>query len=59
MLAKKQEKFWKSKALEGGLSDFHKKGGSVFKLSFKKQKPKIKNVLITKNSEKVLYPILI
>ena len=41
MLANKQERFLKAKTVETGLSDFHKMVISVFKTSFKKQKPKI------------------
>ena len=41
MLNNKQERFLKAKTLETGLSDFHKMIDSVFKTSFKKQKPKI------------------
>ena len=41
MLAKKQERFLKAKTVETELSDFHKMTVSVFKASFKKQKPKI------------------
>ena len=41
MLNNKQERSLKSKTVETGLSDFHKMVVSVFKTSFKKQKPKI------------------
>ena len=41
MLTNKQERFLKAKTFETGLSDFHKMVVSVFKTSFKKQKPKI------------------
>ena len=41
MLTNKQEKLLKAKTFETGLSDFHKMVVSVFKTSFKKQKPKI------------------
>ena len=41
MLTSKQERFLKAKTIETGLSDFHKMVVSVFKTSFKKQKPKI------------------
>ena len=41
MLTNKQERFLKAKTVETGLSDFHKIVVSVFKTSFKKQKPKI------------------
>ena len=41
MLTNKQERFLKAKTVETGLSDFHKMVVSVFKTSFKKQKPKI------------------
>ena len=41
MLTNKQERFFKAKDVETGLSDFHKMVVSVFKTSFKKQKPKI------------------
>ena len=41
MLTNKQERFLKAKTIETGLSDFHKMVVSVFKTSFKKQKPKI------------------
>ena len=41
MLTNKQERFLKAKTVETGLSDFHKMVLSVFKTSFKKQKPKI------------------
>ena len=41
IMTNKQERFLKSKTVETGLSDFHKMGVSVFKTSFKKQKPKI------------------
>ena len=36
-----EERFLKAKTVETGLSDFHKMVVSVFKTSFKKQKPKI------------------
>ena len=41
MLTNKQERFLKAETAETGLSDFHKMVVSVFKTSFKKQKPKI------------------
>ena len=41
MLTNKQERFLKAKTIETGLSDFHKMVVSVFKISFKKEKPKI------------------
>ena len=41
MLTNKQERFLKAKTVETGLSDFHKMVLSVFKTSFKKQKPRI------------------
>ena len=41
MLTNKQERFLKAKTIETGLFDFHKMVVSVFKTSFKKQKPKI------------------
>ena len=41
MLTNKQERFLKAKTFETGLSDFRKMVVSVFKTSFKKQKPKI------------------
>ena len=41
MLTNKQESFLKAKTVETGLSDFHEMVVSVFKTSFKKQKPKI------------------
>ena len=41
MLTNKQERFLKAKTIETGVSDFHKMMVSVFKTSFKKQKPKI------------------
>ena len=41
MLTNKQERFLKANTIETGLSDFHKMVVSVFKTSFKKQKPKI------------------
>ena len=41
MLTNKQERFLKVKTVETGLYDFHKMVVSVFKTSFKKQKPKI------------------
>ena len=41
MLTNKQESFLKAKTVETGLSDFHKMVVSVFKTSFKKQKPKM------------------
>ena len=41
MLTCKQESFLKAKIVENGLSDFHKMVVSVFKTSFRKQKPKI------------------
>ena len=41
MLTNKQERFLKAKTIETGLSDFYKMVVSVFKTSFKKQKPKI------------------
>ena len=51
-LTNKQERFLKSKSV-----DFHKMVVSLFKIGFKKQKPKSHivtiNVLIMKNSEKV------
>ena len=59
VLTNKQERFLKDKTVETGLSDFHKKVVSVFKTSFKKQKPKKVTlimtiiVLIIENSEKV------
>ena len=56
VLTNKQEKFLKAKTVETGLSDFRKMMVSVFKTSFKKQKPEIVitiNVLIMNNSEKV------
>ena len=40
-LTNKQKRFLKTKTVETGLSDFHKMVVSVFKKSFKKQKPKI------------------
>ena len=40
-LTNKQKRFLKTKTVETGLSDFHKMVVSVFKTSFKKQKPKI------------------
>ena len=40
VLINKQERFSKAKTVETGLSDFHKMVVSVFKISFKKQKPK-------------------
>ena len=39
IMTNKQERFLKSKTVETGLSDFRKMGVSVFKTSFKKQKP--------------------
>ena len=58
MLTNKQKRFLKANATETGLSEFYKMLVSVFKASFKKQKPKIVtylsiNVLIMTNSEKV------
>ena len=59
MLTDKQERFLKVKTVETELSDFHKMVVSVFKTSFKKQKPKKVTlimtiiVLIIENSEKV------
>ena len=41
VLTNKQERLLKVKAVETVLSDFHKIVVSVFKTSFKKQKPKI------------------
>ena len=41
MLTNKQERFLKAKTVETGLFDFHKMVVSVFKTSFKNQKPKI------------------
>ena len=41
LLSNEQERFLKAKTVEIGLSDFHKMVVSVFKTSFKKQKPKI------------------
>ena len=41
VLTNKQESFLKAKTVETGLSDFHEMVVSVFKTSFKKQKPKI------------------
>ena len=41
MLANKKERFLKAKTVEIGLSHFHKMVVSVFKTSFKNQKPKI------------------
>ena len=41
MQTNKQERFLKAKTIETGLSDFHKMVVSIFKTSFKKQKPKI------------------
>ena len=41
MLIHKRERFLNAKTIETGLSDFHKIVVSVFKTSFKKQKPKI------------------
>ena len=41
MLTNKPERFLKAKTVETGLSEFHKMVASVFKTSFKKQKPKI------------------
>ena len=41
MLTNKQERFLKAETTETGLSDFHKMVVSVFKTSFKNQKPKI------------------
>ena len=41
MLTNKQERFLKAKTIETGLSDFHKMVVSIFKTSFKQQKPKI------------------
>ena len=41
MLTNKQERFLKAKTIETGLSDFHKMVVSGFKISFKKEKPKI------------------
>ena len=41
VLTNKQERFLKAKTVEAGLSDFHKMVVSIFKTSFKKQKPKI------------------
>ena len=41
MLTNKQERFLKGKTVEAGLPDFHKMLLSVFKTSFKKQKPAI------------------
>ena len=41
MLTNKRERSLKAKTVETGLSDFHKMVVSVFKTSFKKQKPKI------------------
>ena len=41
VLTSKQERFLKAKTVETGLSGFHKMVVSVFKTSFKKQKPKI------------------
>ena len=41
MLTNKQEMFLKAKTVETGLFDFHKMVVSVFKTSFKNQKPKI------------------
>ena len=41
VLTNKQESFLKAKTVETGPSDFHKMVVSVFKTSFKKQKPKI------------------
>ena len=41
MLTNKQERFLKANTIDTGLSDFHKMVVSVFKTSFKKQKPKI------------------
>ena len=41
MLANKQERFLKAKIVETGLSDFNEMVVSVFKTSFKNQKPKI------------------
>ena len=41
MLTDKQVRFLKVKTVETELSDFHKMVVSVFKTSFKKQKPKI------------------
>ena len=41
VLTNKQERFLKVKTVETGLSDFHEIVVSVFKTSFKNQKPKI------------------
>ena len=41
VLTNKQERFLKAKSVETGQYDFHKMVVSVFKTSFKKQKPKI------------------
>ena len=41
MLTSKQESFLKAKIVENGLSDFHKMVVSVFKTSFREEKPKI------------------
>ena len=62
MLTNKQERFLKAKTVETGLSDFHKIVVSVFKTSFKKQKPKIVTNRDYKrfdngNSEKFSYPV--
>ena len=39
--ANKQERFLKAKTVETGLPDFHKMVVPVFKITLKKQKPKI------------------
>ena len=41
VLTTEQERFLKARTVKTGLSDFHKMVVSIFKTSFKKQKPKI------------------